>query len=145
MHKRIISWCMVILWMAVIYSFSAESGETSGGKSQKITKSIQFIIDKTPLKGKVQWTDFATRKTGHVSEYLILTLLVYNAFTQSGVKMRSTILLAVIIPLIYASSDEFHQSFVAGRGPSVKDVLIDGIGILLGAGMSGIRKRQKKY
>lgn len=141
MYKRIISWSLVILWMAVIYSFSAESGETSGGKSQKITKSIQFIIDKTPLKGKVQWTDFATRKTGHVSEYLILTLLVYNALTQNGFKKRNRILLALLVPLVYASLDEFHQSFVAGRGPSVRDVLIDGIGILLGAGMSSIRKR----
>ncbi len=141
MYKRIISWFLVILWMAVIYSFSAESGETSGGKSQKITKSIQFIIDKTPLKGKVQWTDFATRKTGHVSEYLILTLLVYNALTQSGFKKRNRILLALLVPLVYASLDEFHQSFIAGRGPSVRDVLIDGIGILLGAGMSSIRKR----
>lgn len=141
MYKRIISWSLVILWMAVVYSFSAESGETSGGKSQKITKSIQFIIDKTPLKGKVQWTDFATRKTGHVSEYLILTLLVYNALTQNGFKKRNRILLALLVPLVYASLDEFHQSFVAGRGPSVRDVLIDGVGILLGAGMSSIRKR----
>jgi VanZ family protein len=30
----------------------------------------------------------------------------------------------------YAVSDEFHQSFVPGRSPSIQDVLIDIVGIL---------------
>ena len=31
-----------------------------------------------------------------------------------------------------ACLDEYHQSFVAGRGPSSRDVMIDSIGILAG-------------
>ena len=29
-------------------------------------------------------------------------------------------------------TDEYHQSFVAGRGPSIRDVCIDSIGIFFG-------------
>ena len=32
----------------------------------------------------------------------------------------------------FACLDEYHQSFVAGRSPSKKDVLIDSIGVFMG-------------
>ena len=37
----------------------------------------------------------------------------------------------LIITIFYAISDEFHQLFVPGRSPAIKDILIDLIGILL--------------
>jgi VanZ family protein len=37
-------------------------------------------------------------------------------------------LLAVLLAYAYASSDEFHQSFEAGRGPSARDALLDTAG-----------------
>ncbi len=39
---------------------------------------------------------------------------------------------SLIIGVIYASSDEIHQCFVPGRGPLFTDVIIDGMGVLLG-------------
>lgn len=36
--------------------------------------------------------------------------------------------LSVLISFLYAVSDEYHQSFVPGRGPAFRDVLIDTIG-----------------
>ena len=37
-------------------------------------------------------------------------------------------LLAVLLAFTYASSDEYHQSFEAGRGPSAMDALLDTVG-----------------
>lgn len=39
---------------------------------------------------------------------------------------------SLIIGIVYASSDEIHQSFTPGRGPLLTDVIIDTMGILLG-------------
>lgn len=39
---------------------------------------------------------------------------------------------SLIIGVIYASSDEIHQSFTPGRGPLLTDVMIDTMGVLLG-------------
>ena len=40
--------------------------------------------------------------------------------------------LAWLIAVLYAATDEYHQSFVAGRGPSVIDVFVfDGLGALI--------------
>ncbi|MFZ2371781.1 MAG: VanZ family protein, partial [Trichococcus flocculiformis] len=39
---------------------------------------------------------------------------------------------ALLFVFLYASSDEFHQSFIPGRGPAFTDVLIDTAGGLTG-------------
>jgi VanZ family protein len=38
----------------------------------------------------------------------------------------------LLLCIAYGATDELHQSFVHGRGPSPVDVLIDGLGALLG-------------
>ena len=40
----------------------------------------------------------------------------------------------VLFCIIYGISDEFHQSFIPGRFPSIWDVLADGLGALLVVG-----------
>jgi VanZ family protein len=68
--------------------------------------------------------DFILRKTAHITEYFVLYILSYQVFSK---KHKS----AFLFTFIYAIGDEYHQSFTPGRGPSVKDVFIDTIGIVL--------------
>ena len=42
------------------------------------------------------------------------------------------IIVSLVIGIIYAASDEIHQSFVPGRSPQITDVMIDTMGVLLG-------------
>jgi len=46
--------------------------------------------------------------------------------------LKEIFLTTFILSILYASSDEFHQSFMVGRQGSLWDVLIDAIGIILG-------------
>jgi VanZ family protein len=74
------------------------------------------------------------RKSAHFIAYLILGCLVshamrHEASTASAWKQRGVSLLLCVA---YAISDEFHQLFVPGRGPLLKDILIDGSGAVLG-------------
>ena len=46
-------------------------------------------------------------------------------------RRRAPVLLALVISIGYAATDEFHQSFVAGRHGSPVDVLIDSAGVAL--------------
>lgn len=74
------------------------------------------------------------RKSAHFIAYLILGFLVSHAMkneaaTATAWKRRGGSLLFCVV---YAISDEFHQIFVPGRGPLVKDVFIDGSGAALG-------------
>lgn len=46
-------------------------------------------------------------------------------------KKKNLIILAVILAVIYAVSDEVHQLFVPNRNFSISDILTDSAGILL--------------
>lgn len=73
------------------------------------------------------------RKTGHVTEYFLLGILLFTAFRGNSLQnwsLRWTIY-ALIGVMFYAASDEFHQSLVASRGASLVDVGIDSVGGIL--------------
>lgn len=72
------------------------------------------------------------RKTAHVTEYFVLAVTVAFPLYVYGIRGIWLIFVAGVFCVSFAGLDEYHQSFVAGRGPSVHDVAIDSIGILPG-------------
>jgi VanZ family protein len=68
-------------------------------------------------------------KAYHVLEFVLLFLLVMRAF--SGVARGWSILFGVACCFVYAVSDEYHQTFVPGRGGTWTDVAIDMAGVLV--------------
>jgi VanZ family protein len=74
--------------------------------------------------------DFILRKLAHVTVYAVLTLLMHGALRQHMVRSTHTWLLALLIAMLYACSDEWHQTFVPGREGTVRDVVIDSVGII---------------
>lgn len=103
-------WLPVIFWMAVIFYFSDQPDLKSG------------------LPG--DW-DFILRKLAHITEYFILTLLLARALAGEKISKSRALIFAGLAALLYAVSDEIHQLFVFGREGSVKDVVIDGVGIII--------------
>ena len=54
--------------------------------------------------------------------------------------------LALLFAILYAISDEFHQSFVPGRHPSWVDVLgFDGGGALIAFSLGNVWLERKKH
>jgi len=93
----ITNWLPVVLWAGVIFYFS----------SLKQIKVSDFLF----------W-DFVAKKTAHVSEYAILYALLHKATNKKY-------LVAYFITVIFASTDEFHQSFVPGRTGTPLDLGFD--------------------
>ncbi len=91
---------------------------------------IFFLSSIPSLKTRFEY-DFILRKIVHAVEYLILTFLLYRAFKGSfSMNIFQFFIYPATLSFFYAVSDEFHQSFVSGRSASIRDVLIDTIGIL---------------
>jgi hypothetical protein len=70
----------------------------------------------------------------HPIEYLNLSFLLVWALNK-GVNCeieRKTSIIALLVCIIYALSDEFHQYFVPGRHVSVLDIALDSLGAMLG-------------
>lgn len=73
--------------------------------------------------------------TAHGINYAILAALFMWAFAGGQVSRVTAplILPAVACAVVFGLSDEFHQSFIPGRDPSLMDVLADTIGAVAGA------------
>lgn len=65
--------------------------------------------------------DILIKKTAHFTEFAVLYILYFKTFLNC----KKSIAMAVL----YAVSDEIHQSFVPARNPSIMDVGIDSLGI----------------
>jgi VanZ family protein len=113
------TWLPPIVWMAVIFTFSSLHGG-----------------------GHLPAAEVVLRKLAHVSEYFVLTALLLRALRRSQVAAAWAV--AAAAALVYAASDEWHQSFVPGRTATPRDVAIDGIGIALAAlAVSRTRLRER--
>jgi len=81
-----------------------------------------------------QRVHFLFRKLAHMTEYAIFAMLIYGSGREDDpfrwVPQRA--LWSVIIAGVCSATDEFHQSFVPGRGPAVVDCAIDTTGAAFG-------------
>ena len=126
--------------MYIIFSFSAQTGEVSGNLSYKI--SYQIVETKNELlnTGKsyeelayeAEQIHYYVRKAAHMTEYCLLAVAVSFPFYVYRIRGLRLFLLAGIICVGFAGLDEYHQSFVAGRSPGIRDVGFDSLGALIG-------------
>jgi VanZ family protein len=102
-------WLAVVLWMGVIFALSA-------------VPSLASPFE--PLQ------DFILRKFAHIAEYVILTALLLWALRGHLARNSHALIIAAVVAVLYAFSDEWHQMFVPGREGSLRDVGIDALGII---------------
>jgi VanZ family protein len=77
-------------------------------------------------------------KALHTVEYAGLALLVSRAWQEEGVGRGWALVLAIVVTMLYAASDEVHQLWVPGRDSSVFDWSADAIGGTAGAAFFAI-------
>jgi VanZ family protein len=130
-------WLPVLLWMLVIFSASADSHSYQhSAKLFGLFEPLLHWLFPALSPETIGIIHEAARKCCHLAEYAVLALLVWRALhaskndlpAWSWPKVGGTLL----IVLLYAASDEFHQSFVPTRTPHATDVLIDTTGGAVG-------------
>jgi len=89
---------------------------------------IFFLSAQPDLSTGLGFWDLVLRKLAHMTAFGLLTLLWWRALPGPA---RRAGYIAAAISLLYAVSDEYHQSFVEGRHASAVDVAIDAAGIVL--------------
>src|SRR5712671_3442618 len=126
-------WLPLLIWLGVIFI-----GSTSVMSTEHTSRYVvPFLLWLKPgMSPKAIWTILVVaRKCAHVTEYAVLALLLWRALRNVQVLRTKTLMVfgAVLLGCaLFAASDEFHQSFVKTRTPSVRDVLLDVAGALLG-------------
>ena len=114
---KIFAWFLLAFWCAVIFYLSSENGDTSAELSDGLLAFLHLPID-------VFWL----RKIAHFTEFFILGFLALNVVRVNFKVRKKTIILSFLFCVIYAITDEFHQTFVAERAPRAMDILLDAAG-----------------
>lgn len=135
--QYLIPWILVFLWMFLIFNMSAQPATQSNSLSTGVTEKLTELLNEiTPgVDMNMEQLNHIVRKNAHFFAYLILAILVRNALKKGKIPEGKNLLLAIGLCVLYAASDEFHQIFVPGRGPQVKDVFIDSAGAVVGIGI----------
>ena len=129
-----------IIWMSVIFSFSAKKAVESEGMSHSVGKEIGRLIvpqftswSEERQEQFAKMIDFPVRKCAHATEYAVLGVLILGtAYSFSEDSGKRSMLICWCAGTAYAASDELHQLFVPGRSCQFRDVCIDSAGVLAG-------------
>ena len=135
--------------MLLIFLVSTNVGSSSS-TSRFLVPFLNWLLG-DPSPELIQTARVLIRKCGHLFEYAVLAILCCRALNpeqwlqkwQFGLARR-----AALIAVVYAATDEFHQSFEPSRTGSPVDVLIDTCGAIGGLtllyGLIRLRQRRQK-
>ncbi|MEE1086375.1 MAG: VanZ family protein [Schaedlerella sp.] len=137
--RFILGLCFTLLWMGIIFSLSSQpsnqSDETSLGIGRIIAEIVKPDFEQISADEQDQLVEswnHAIRKTAHFAEYAILGVFCGFMVLQVSISIKKGWILAVIMCMLYAISDEVHQYFVPGRACQVGDICIDTFGAVCG-------------
>ena len=129
---------LAVVWMGIIFYFSNKTADESNNHSDAVETAIgKATVDDFNQKSEEELANFVeryrvlARKTAHVLEFTLLCMLVFMALPFE-ILMRFRLIGAGVWTVLYAISDEIHQSFIPGRTGLLSDVLIDIGGTILG-------------
>lgn len=108
MRKLVWRWLPALAWMGLIFFVSAQPS----------------------LPSAPAWWDLILKKTMHAVAYGILTWLYLRALRGTWGDEGWIRVASAAMAVLYAISDEVHQTFVPGRNGTWVDVMLDGVGIL---------------
>ena len=122
--SRLRSWLPALAWALFIFGTST-AAFASPHTSRIIVPLLRWLLPGADPATLELLHEFA-RKCVHFVNYFVLSLLLFRAVRAShrGWAPRWAAV-ALLLASAYAASDEYHQSFAAGRGPSGWDVLLD--------------------
>lgn len=135
---RTIFMLLLLTTFAIIFKFSSQIAEESDGVSNGVLRKIIDIFPYT--KGlseeiKIKMVEYGNpiiRKLAHFSIYALVGVWIMSFMSTFDMRLYKKWIISMLVGVMYAASDEFHQSFVPGRGPSIVDVGIDSLGVLTG-------------
>ena len=137
-----------LFWMLFIFKLSDMNSQKSNGKSSDII--ALFVEDALEITNEYgitnshpsdlkltkvsQLINAPMRKVMHASVYFVLAfffMILLNIISNHQYYII-TLIIALILCAGFALTDEFHQTFVAGRTGQILDVIIDSLGATVG-------------
>ena len=119
-------WAPLLVWILAIYIFSTDA--FSSAETSKIFIPVLRFLFPHLRQPELNLWHGVVRKLAHITEYFILTLLVYRSLKHEALDPVQTKLTTITFVTLAAGLDELHQRFTAFRTPSPVDVAYDCFG-----------------
>lgn len=117
--------------MSIIFLLSHQAKDQTEETSGLILSLLQALgIDPSVIEK--YHIHFYVRKMAHFTEYFVLCILIFR-IAKHYIGRNSALLTSWGLAVLYACTDEWHQSFIPGRGAAISDVGIDAMGAALAA------------
>lgn len=132
--SRRTTWLVIaILWMMLIFGFSATNGERSKQQSTPLTTFVYEVVGVEQTPDNFFKVEFTVRKAAHICLFAGLGAIFCGFFCEFNINKKQRLLFSVLATMAYAAFDEMHQYFVPDRTSRLYDVAIDTVGGLIGA------------
>ena len=152
MKRRIIFILSLLLTaavLAVLFGFSSQTASQSNGVSKEVARLLAEKLPWLMKKLTLRQLNHLLRKLAHFTLYFLLGCGLTGLLRAR--EKALPVLIAVPIGALCAALDELHQSLVPGRGPGMRDVILDTCGVMAAVGLillciffSRRRKRTKE-
>ncbi len=123
---------LILANMTVIFLFSHQSGPESNKTSTDVSQAVaEVTVPDFEAKPKDEQTQIVKRinaplrKLAHMTEFGTLGALVFLFLLTWHGRLLWRYGASLAFTLLYACSDEWHQSLTNARGPQITDALID--------------------
>ena len=125
--KELARWLPAAGWYAVIWCFSAQTGDESQIMTGGVLEAFGYDTQNSPVD-ITYLLAVLVRKGAHMGVFFALTGLLLFALWRSVKRPALRAAAALTLCGLLACLDEFHQTFVPGRSGKPQDVLIDLLG-----------------
>lgn len=135
---------LTLLWMAVIFWKSGEPYQQQDLKPwlttvvseqslARVLPPVEFTYDGglVSYRNPYNFVEFFIRKGGHFTEYFVLAALMWMMWTATRLQRPAAWGITLFLSVLYAASDEWHQTFVPNRTGHSIDVWVDSLGVLM--------------
>lgn len=128
--KTYVKIVFIVIWLFIIFLFSAQDAQKSSHTSDQFLIKIIETIKKEKITQEQK--DIITkkymafvRKSAHFFLYFVLGIFIFILTKEIYGLKPVTIIYTIIFCMTYACSDEVHQLFVSGRCARIFDVFVD--------------------
>ena len=132
---KVLKILLIVIWMIIIFIFSAQQGNDSGDTSRKFTAAIIRIITGKKIEPNdpfIEAIQLLIRKFAHFTIYSIGGFLIMNYTYTTEKTKKEKILYSITTGGCFAITDEIPQFFVPGRSARILDIGIDTAGVITG-------------
>ncbi|AOR24977.1 VanZ family protein [Clostridium taeniosporum] len=138
--KKVFYIFLSILCLCFIFFNSSQNGKESNVRSNNVVEKVITDIKESDIsiptisKAHINRKEFnlVIRKFAHGFEFGMLSIILFRVFSFFVLNKNNAMIYSLFLVLIAAVSDEFFQLYISGRNSSIKDVVIDFTGGVIG-------------